>query len=50
VQPSTSDPAFRDPLTANVVFPGSGTWKLFAQLQVNGQLHTAAFTVMPASQ
>jgi hypothetical protein len=33
-------------LTANAVFPGSGTWRLFARFQVNGQPHTAAFTVV----
>ena len=38
-------------LTANAVFPRSGTWRLFAQFQVAGQLHTAAFTVVvPAGQ
>lgn len=36
-------------LTANALFPESGTWRLFAQFQLNGQLHTAAFTlVVPA--
>ncbi|KAA2252242.1 hypothetical protein F0L68_36515 [Solihabitans fulvus] len=33
-------------LTANAMFPGSGTWRLFAQFQVDGQQHTAAFTVV----
>jgi len=33
-------------LTADAVFPGSGTWRLFAQFQVDGQQHTAAFTVV----
>lgn len=37
-------------LTANALFPESGTWRLFAQFQLNGRLHTAAFTVLlPAS-
>jgi hypothetical protein len=37
-------------LTANALFPESGTWRLFAQFQVNGQVHTAALTVdVPAS-
>jgi len=33
-------------LTADAVFPGSGTWRLFARFQVDGQQHTAAFTVV----
>jgi hypothetical protein len=33
-------------LTANAMFPLSGTWRLFAQFQVDGQAHTAAFTVV----
>ncbi|MEV6609562.1 hypothetical protein [Kutzneria sp. NPDC051319] len=33
-------------LTANALFPESGTWRLFAQFQLNSQLHTAAFTVV----
>lgn len=33
-------------LTANAVFPENGTWRLFARFQVNGQPHTAAFTVV----
>lgn len=38
-------------LTANASFPESGSWRLFAQFQVDGQLHTAAFTiVVPAGQ
>jgi hypothetical protein len=33
-------------LTANAVFPESGTWRLFAQFEVDGQAHVAAFTVV----
>jgi hypothetical protein len=33
-------------LTANAMFPQGGTWRLFAQFQVDGQTHTAAFTVV----
>ncbi|MEV4313688.1 hypothetical protein [Actinocrispum sp. NPDC049592] len=33
-------------LTANAMLPASGTWRLFAQFQVDGQVHTAAFTVV----
>jgi hypothetical protein len=38
-------------LTANAMFPESGTWRLFARFQVDGQPHTASFTVaVPARQ
>ncbi|GAB3892729.1 hypothetical protein GCM10029964_068040 [Kibdelosporangium lantanae] len=33
-------------LTADAVFPESGTWRLFAQFEVDGQAHVAAFTVV----
>lgn len=32
-------------LTADALFPESGTWRLFVQFQTAGKLHTAAFTV-----
>ena len=32
-------------LTAQVLFPESGTWRLFVQFETAGELHTAAFTV-----
>lgn len=33
------------PLTAEALFPRSGTWRLFVQFQTGGTLHQAAFTV-----
>jgi hypothetical protein len=33
-------------LTATAMFPESGTWRLFAQFQTNGVLHTTAFTIV----
>jgi hypothetical protein len=32
-------------LTAQALFPESGTWRLFVQFETAGNLHTAAFTV-----
>lgn len=32
-------------LTAQALFPESGTWRLFVQFETAGELHTAAFTV-----
>ena len=32
-------------LTEQVLFPESGTWRLFVQFETAGKLHTAAFTV-----
>ena len=32
-------------LTAQALFPESGTWRLFVQFETAGRLHTAAFTV-----
>jgi hypothetical protein len=37
-------------LTAQALFPESGTWRLFVQFEIGTQFHTAAFTVnVPAS-
>ena len=33
------------PLTAQTLFPESGTWRLFVQFEIGGKLHNAAFTV-----
>jgi hypothetical protein len=36
-------------LTAQALFPESGTWRLFVQFQIGTQIHTAAFTVNVSS-
>jgi len=33
------------PLTAQTLFPESGTWRVFVQFEIGDKLHTAAFTV-----
>jgi len=33
------------PLTAQALFPESGTWRLFVQFELGDKMHTAAFTV-----
>jgi hypothetical protein len=42
---SAGGPSGAGALTARILFPESGTWRLFVQFETSGAEHTAAFTV-----
>jgi hypothetical protein len=42
---SAGGPSGAGALTAKILFPEAGTWRLFVQFEISGAVHTAAFTV-----